>query len=82
MTAPLGLFDGPAPRLRAAPASAPFLESLADAIVRALGPPASSPADSGGKRTTAAGETPAVQENPFALSDALVLLPNRRARGS
>lgn len=59
MSAPLGLFDGPAPRLRAAPASAPFLETLADAMVTAL-----------------------VRDNdPFALSDALVLLPNRRARG-
>ncbi|MGE0742767.1 MAG: double-strand break repair protein AddB [Hyphomonadaceae bacterium] len=52
----LGLFDGPAPRLRAAPASAPFLDVLADAMVNALG-----------------------QSEPFALSDALVLLPNRRA---
>jgi ATP-dependent helicase/nuclease subunit B len=57
MTFSLGLFDGPAPRLRAAPASAPFLDLLADAMVKAL-----------------------VQaDNPFALSDALVLLPNRRA---
>src|SRR5262245_49762162 len=56
MTATLGLFDGPAPRLRAAPASAPFLDVLADAMVAALG-----------------------RDDPFALSDALVLLPNRRA---
>lgn len=58
---PLGLpeplFGGPTPRLRAAPASAPFLEALADAMVREL----------------------ARKDNPFALSDALVLLPNRRA---
>lgn len=53
----LGLFDGPAPRLRAIPASAPFLDTLADAMVDALARP----------------------ETPFALSDALVLLPNRRA---
>jgi ATP-dependent helicase/nuclease subunit B len=52
-----GLFDGPAPRLRAAPATAPFLEVLADAMVDAL------------HRA----------DNPFSLSDALVLLPNRRA---
>jgi ATP-dependent helicase/nuclease subunit B len=53
----LGLFEGPAPRLRAVPASAPFLDVLADAMAAAL-----SRAD-----------------DPFALSDALVLLPNRRA---
>ncbi|MEJ0058392.1 MAG: double-strand break repair protein AddB [Terricaulis sp.] len=53
----LGLFDGPAPRLRAAPASAPFLDVLADAMTEALYKP----------------------DDPFALSDALVLLPNRRA---
>ncbi len=52
----LALFDGPSPRLRAVPASAPFLDVLADAMVNALG-------DGG----------------PFALSDALVLAPNRRA---
>ncbi len=51
------LFGGPCPRLFAAPASAPFLDVLADAMVSAL----------------------ARRENPFALSDALVLLPNRRA---
>ncbi len=51
-----GLLEGPAPRLRAIPASAPFLEVLADAMVSALG-----------------------RDDPFALSDALVLLPNRRA---
>lgn len=56
MSTVLGLFDGPAPRLRAAPASAPFLDVLADAMVAALG-----------------------RDDPFALSDALVLLPNRRA---
>lgn len=52
-----GLFDGPAPRLRAAPASAPFLDLLADAMANAL----------------------YRRDDPFALSDALVLLPNRRA---
>ncbi len=52
-----GLFDGPAPRVLAAPASAAFLDELADAMTGALYAP----------------------ENPFALSDALVLLPNRRA---
>lgn len=52
-----GLFDGPAPRLRAVPASAPFLDLLAGAMVDAL----------------------ARAGDPFALSDALVLLPNRRA---
>lgn len=35
---PLGLFDGPAPRVRATPASAPFLDVLADAMVDALDP--------------------------------------------
>ncbi|MEZ6022444.1 MAG: hypothetical protein R3C16_03285 [Hyphomonadaceae bacterium] len=73
-----GLFDGPAPRLRAVPASALFLDVLADAMVAALGPPASSPANGAGGRANAAGETPAGQD-PFSLSDALVLLPNRRA---
>jgi len=51
------LFEGPAPRLRATPASAPFLDVLAEAMVDAL----------------------AREDDPFALSDALVLLPNRRA---
>ncbi|MEQ1617702.1 MAG: double-strand break repair protein AddB [Terricaulis sp.] len=55
----LDLFEGTAPRLRAAPASAPFLELLADAMVAAL------------HRA----------DDPFSLSDALVLLPNRRATG-
>jgi ATP-dependent helicase/nuclease subunit B len=78
----IGLFNGPAPRIFAAPASAPFLDLLADALVSALGPPASSPADSGAASQLSAGETPAVQEDPFSLSDALILLPNRRsARG-
>ncbi|MGD9966014.1 MAG: double-strand break repair protein AddB [Hyphomonadaceae bacterium] len=55
-----GLFEGPAPRLRAIPASAPFLDVLAEAMIAAL------------KR----------DDDPFALADALVLLPNRRsARG-
>ncbi|HVY84541.1 MAG TPA: double-strand break repair protein AddB [Caulobacterales bacterium] len=53
----LGLFEGPAPRLRAIPASAPFLDVLADAMVSAL----------------------VRDDDPFALSDAIVLLPNRRA---
>lgn len=57
MTRAQGLFEGPAPRLRAIPASAPFLDVLADAMIAALPP----------------------SKNPFALSDALVLLPNRRA---
>lgn len=52
-----GLFGGPAPRLFTAPASAPFLDLLADAMVAAL----------------------YRADDPFALSDALVLLPNRRA---
>ncbi|MGD9979816.1 MAG: double-strand break repair protein AddB [Hyphomonadaceae bacterium] len=51
-----GLLEGPAPRLRAIPASAPFLDVLAGAMVDALR-----------------------RDDPFALSDALVLLPNRRA---
>ena len=51
------LFEGPGPRLFSVPASAPFLEVLADAMVDAL----------------------ARTDDPFALSDALVLLPNRRA---
>ncbi|MES1198838.1 MAG: double-strand break repair protein AddB [Pseudomonadota bacterium] len=63
----IGLFEGPAPRLRTIPASAPFLDVLADAMVDALGPSASPPA-----------RTPAVHD-PFTLSDAIVLLPNRRA---
>lgn len=58
---PLGLpeplFSGPAPRIRAAPASAPFLETLAEAMCAEL----------------------ARKDDPFALADALVLLPNRRA---
>jgi ATP-dependent helicase/nuclease subunit B len=53
----IGLFDGSAPRLRAAPASAPFLELLANAMADAL----------------------YRADDPFSLSDALVLLPNRRA---
>ncbi|HYD71981.1 MAG TPA: double-strand break repair protein AddB [Candidatus Binatia bacterium] len=54
---PEPLFGGPAPRLRYAPASAPFLDLIADAMVAEL----------------------ARGDDPFALSDALVLLPNRRA---
>lgn len=58
---PLGLpeplFGGPAPRIRAAPASAPFLETLAEAMCAEL----------------------ARKDDPFALADALVLLPSRRA---
>jgi len=56
MSAP-GLFDGPGPRIFALPASAPFLDVLADAMVSAL----------------------ARYDDPYALADALVLLPNRRA---
>ncbi len=51
-----GLFDGPAPRVRSIPASAPFLDTLVDAIVSAL------PTD-----------------DPFALADSVIFLPNRRA---
>ena len=51
------LFSDPAPRIRAAPASAPFLDLLAAAMVEAL----------------------YRADDPFSLSDALVLLPNRRA---
>ena len=51
------LFSGPSPRLRAAPASAAFLDLLAGAMVDAL----------------------YRADDPFSLSDALVLLPNRRA---
>ena len=51
------LFGGPAPRLRAAPASAPFLDLLAERLIESL----------------------AARHDPFALSDALMLLPNRRA---
>lgn len=53
----LNLFGGAAPRVRAAPASAPFLDLIAEAMVEALWREA----------------------DPFALADALVLLPNRRA---
>jgi ATP-dependent helicase/nuclease subunit B len=61
---PLGLpeplLSGGAPRLRVIPASAPFLDVLADAMVAALWR----------------------KDDPFALADALVLVPNRRsARG-
>lgn len=57
---PEPLFGGPSPRLRYVPASAPFLGTLADAMVRELWR----------------------KDNPFSLSDALVLVPNRRgARG-
>ena len=51
-----GLFDGPAPRVRTIPASAPFLEVLVDAIVAAL-----------------------PKDDPFALADTVIFLPNRRA---
>ncbi|MDX2275863.1 MAG: double-strand break repair protein AddB [Hyphomonadaceae bacterium] len=53
----LDLFGGDAPRVRAAPASAPFLDLIAEAMVEALWR----------------------ESDPFALADALVLLPNRRA---
>lgn len=52
-----GLFAGPAPRLRAAPASVAFLDLLAAEMVEAL----------------------YRADDPFSLSDALVLVPNRRA---
>jgi ATP-dependent helicase/nuclease subunit B len=52
-----GLFDGPAPRVVAAPASSAFLDLLAERMIAALYKPS----------------------DPFALADALVLLPNRRA---
>ncbi len=51
-----GLFEGPGPRVRNIPASAPFLDTLVDAIVSAL------PTD-----------------DPFALADSVIFLPNRRA---
>lgn len=51
------LFEGAGPRLRAVPASAPFLDVLARAMIEALWR----------------------EDDPFALADALVLLPNRRA---
>lgn len=51
-----GLFDGAGPRVRNIPASAPFLDTLVDAIVKAL------PTD-----------------DPFALADCVIFLPNRRA---
>jgi len=54
---PEPLFGGPAPRIRYAPASAPFLDLIAEAMIAEL------------RRG----------DDPFALSDALVLLPNRRA---
>jgi ATP-dependent helicase/nuclease subunit B len=53
----LDLFGGAAPRVRAAAASAPFLDLIAEAMVEALWS----------------------ERDPFALADALVLLPNRRA---
>ncbi|MGE0597758.1 MAG: double-strand break repair protein AddB, partial [Hyphomonadaceae bacterium] len=55
--AKLGLFEGPAPRLRTISASAPFLDLLADAMAEAL----------------------LRDDDPFAMADALVLAPNRRA---
>lgn len=51
-----GLFEGPSPRVRNIPASAPFLETLVDAIVEAL-----------------------PRDDPFALADTVIFLPNRRA---
>ena len=51
-----GLFDGPAPRVRTIPASAPFLDTLVNAIVDAL-----------------------PRDDPFALADTVIFLPNRRA---
>jgi ATP-dependent helicase/nuclease subunit B len=54
---PEPLFGGPAPRLRAIPASEPFLDLLAKSMIAELKP----------------------EQDPFALADALVLLPNRRS---
>lgn len=58
---PLGLpeplLSGGAPRLRVIPASAPFLDVLADAMAAALWR----------------------RDDPFAIADALVLVPNRRS---
>ncbi|MDX2234710.1 MAG: double-strand break repair protein AddB [Hyphomonadaceae bacterium] len=51
-----GLFDGPAPRVRTIPASAPFLDTLVGALLAAI-----------------------PRDDPFALADAIVFLPNRRA---
>lgn len=53
----LGLFAGAAPRVRAAPPSAPFLDLLAERILAEL----------------------ARADEPFAITDTLILLPNRRA---
>jgi ATP-dependent helicase/nuclease subunit B len=54
---PVGLFAGGAPRVRAIPPSARFLDLLADRLCTELG----------------------ADKDPFALADALVLLPNRRS---
>lgn len=77
MTAAPGLFDGPALRLRAAPASAPFLEVLADALVAALATGASSTPDNRKQLDLFAAGGDA--HDPLSLSQALILLPNRRA---
>ncbi len=53
-----GLFDGPASRVRTIPASAPFLDTLVDAVLAAI-----------------------PRDDPFALADAIIFLPNRRASG-
>lgn len=76
MTTP-GLFDGPALRLRAAPASAPFLEVLADALVTALATGESSTPDKRKQLDLFAAGGDA--HDPLSLSQALILLPNRRA---
>jgi ATP-dependent helicase/nuclease subunit B len=75
----LGLFEGPAPRLRAIPASAPFLDVLADAMVNALAAEAAGGPDKRKQLDLFAAGGDA--HDPLALSDALVLLPNRRAAG-
>ncbi len=51
------LFGGPAPRIRAIPASAPFLEILVARMIAEL----------------------RGDDAPFALADAIILVPNRRA---
>jgi ATP-dependent helicase/nuclease subunit B len=54
---PIGLFDGPTPRVFTIPPAASFLDSLAASLLRELDKP----------------------ETPFALSDAIILLPTKRA---
>lgn len=70
----LGLLEGPTPRLRAIPASAPFLEVLADAMVASLATGAAPDERRQLDLFAAGGDA----RDPLALSDALILLPNRR----